>query len=169
MLSEKWRKWLVILTIMLCLYCFTWYANVRFRYEPFCKKLGDESKWDTSYLEKDGFTYSVHKPPFFSFTGNLCISQNTVFNYNLSEQTTIDLIIWPCGINDYEIGVGIVETVTDFDEQSSHSYITNMLLDTNMNLLDNTPENRELYEQNLDKIENLYHLAYDMWGILELE
>lgn len=169
MAKPNWRKPLFILSIAFYLYCSIWSANATFRYEPFCKKLGAGVGGSMSRLEKDSFTYSVHKPPFLSFTGNLGISEHITISSDLPNVTSVDLLIWPRGINDYEVGVGIIETTINTDNQSSHSICTQMMLDENMNLLDDTPENRELYEQNLDKIENLYHLAYEMWGILGAE
>ncbi|MDE5865887.1 MAG: hypothetical protein K2H31_04730 [Lachnospiraceae bacterium] len=97
------------------------------------------------------------------------ISEFITVGGNQSDKMYADLLIWPCGINDYKVGVIINKTTASQDGHSLQGFCTNMMLDKNMNLLDDTPENRELYEQNLDKIENLYHLAYEMWGILELE
>lgn len=167
MLNKKWKKILFTLSVIFFLYSAVWSAYVTYRYEPFRKKLGATVGCSTSLLKRDGYTYSVSKPHFLSFTGNLHISEFITVGGNQSEKMYADLLIWPCGINDYKVGVGIINTTTS--QYSLHGVVTGMMLDKNMNLLDDTPENRALYEQNLDKIENLYHLAYEMWGILELE
>ncbi len=161
--NKIWKKILFVFVIIFVLYNAVWSAYVTYRYRPFCKQLGI----GMTRLEKDSYVYSVHKPPYLSFTGNLGISPYITISYDLPEATYADLLIWPRGINDYEIGVEIIKTTTDIDNLSSHSTCTQMMLDENMNLLDDTPENRELYEQNLDQIEDLYRLAYEMWGILE--
>ena len=166
MLNKKWIKVLLAIGIIFFLYIEVWGTYVIFRYEPFRKKLGDTVGYKTSSLEKDGYRYSVFKPHFLSFTGNLHIADKSI---RQNDEIYVDLIIWPCGINGYKVGVGIYRPTTYYSEYSSYRVVTNMMLDKNMNLLDDTPENRALYEQNLDKIENLYHLAYEMWGILELE
>lgn len=168
MLDKKWKKVLFVLGGIFILYSAIWSAYVTYRYEPFRKKLGTTVGVSKSYLQKDRYTYSVFKPHFLSFTGNLHISEYITVGDDHDETVSADLIIWPRGINDYEIGVGIITTTTYNNGHSTYSICTNMMLDKDMNLLDDTPENRALYEQNLDKIENLYHLAYDMWGILEL-
>lgn len=141
----------------------------------FVKKLDATVDYSTSipqgdgYCIRDGYTYSISKPRFLSLNWNLHISENIIIRDDLFEETTVDLLIWPYGINDYKVRFGITKTTINHDEHSIQSISTDMMFDKNMNLLDDTPENRELYEQNLDKIEHLYHLAYEMWGILELE
>lgn len=165
MSNLKWKKCLFAIGIIFYLYCSVRGAYVHFRYDPFCKAFPARR----TSLDKDSHIYSVKKPPFLSFTGNLVISEYAVFSRDMPEKTTADLTIWPRGINDYDIGVTIIEWTTDFDNHSSRGNATDMMLDEKMKLLDDTPENRRLYEQNLDKIENLYRLAYEMWGILELK
>lgn len=169
MLNKKRKIILFALCVIFFLYSAVWSAYVTYRYEPFRKKLGSTVGCSTSRLQSDGFTYSVSKPPFLSFTGNLHISEYIKVGDGQSEEMSADLLIWPCGINDYKVGIGIIKTTINYGEHSIQSICTDMMLDENMNLLDDTPENRALYEQNLDKIENLYHLAYEMWGILEPE
>ena len=169
MLNKKCIKVLLAIGIIFFLYIEVWGTYVAFRYEPFRKKLGDTVGYNTSSLKKDGYQYSVFKPHFLSFTGNLHITKLPYADNGQNDEIPVDIIIWPCGINDYKVGVGISGPITYYSEYSSHRVITDMVLDKDMNLLDDTPEKRALYEQNLDEIETLYHLAYEMWGILELE
>lgn len=169
-MSKKiWKKILLALSILFVLYNAVWSVYVALRYEPFCKELGSEVGTGMDYLQRNGYTYSVHKPPYLSFTGNLSITENIVYKAESSETITVDLTIWPRGIDDYEVGVGIVQTTINYGTHSINSICTQMMLDESLNLLDNTPENRKLYEENLDKIEKLYSLAYEIWGILELK
>lgn len=161
MWSNKKKRALIIFGILAYLYVFAWGMNANLRYAPFCKKLGAVMGTSTTTLWKEPYTYSVCKPAFLSFTGNLSISETS----SNSNETTVDIVIWPQGISDYEVRLDIFVPV-QVDEYSSHHVAKSMLLDQNMNLLENTQENREMYEQNLDKIENLYHAAYEMWGIL---
>lgn len=169
MLNKKWIKVLLAIGIIFFLYIEVWSTYVAFRYEPFRKKLGDTVGYNTSSLTKDGYKYSIFKPHFLSFTGNLHIYEPADAGNGQNDEISVDLTIWPCGINDYKVMVGIFEPTTYYSKYSSYRVVTNIKLDKNMNLLDDTPEKRALYEQNLDKIENLYHLAYEMWGILEPE
>lgn len=169
MQNIKWKKILLVLGILFVLYNAVWSAYVALRYEPLRKDLGTKVGVGATILQKDGYTYSVHNPPYLSFTGNLSITENIRYSEELSELTTADLTIWPYGLNNYEVGVGIVQTTIDLEAHSLNSICTQMMLDKNMNLLDDTPKNRKLYEENLDKIEKLYNLSYEMWGILELK
>ena len=173
----KWRKIiLLVIVILFVLYNVVWSAFVTFRFESFRKSLGSDLNigldkglgLGVSSIQKDEYTYRVFKPAYLTFTGNLSISENmTVYVNDQPKETyyNVGITIWPRGIKDYEIAVQIIE----FVPASSGGVSFPMKLDENMNLLDDTPENRRLYEENLDKIENLYHLAYEMWGILELE
>lgn len=162
---------LVVLAVLLFLYAALWTAYVAYRYEPFRKALGAGIGASQDILQEDHFTYSVHKPKpvFLSFTGNISITENIVVSAGLPEQVTVDLLVWPRGFDSYEVGIGIVETTTDPTGHTSNSYSHDMMLDENMDLLDDTPENRKLYEENIDKIKNIYRLAYEMWGILGTE
>ncbi|MBD5489717.1 MAG: hypothetical protein HDR13_13165 [Lachnospiraceae bacterium] len=164
MWNSKTKRVLIILGVMACMYVFIWGMNADLRYTPFCKKLGGVTGASATTLWKEPYTYSVCKPAFLSFTGNLGISETS----SNSHETTADIIIWPQGISNYEVRLDIFVPV-QVDEYSSHHVAKSMMLDQNMKLLENTPENVELYEQNLDKIENLYHKAYEMWGILGSE
>lgn len=176
-MSDGKRKKAVLLAaiILFILYNVVWSAFAAFRFEPFRKRLGSDLDIGldkglgsgVSRIEKDGYTYSVFKPAYLTFTGNLSISENMfVYVYDQPDETyyNVVLIIWPRGINDYEVDVQI----TEFEPGSTVGVSWDMRLDENMNLLDDTAENIRLYEKNLDKIEEMYHLAYEMWGILEL-
>lgn len=162
---SKWKISLFFLIFFAFVYCAVWSNNVTSRYEPFCKALGKDVGIGRTTAEKDGYMYSVHKPPFLSFTGNLSISENIVVKENRPAETYVNLCIWLRGMSRYEIEVMLIE----FEDGSSNGTATQFLVDRHGNLLDDTSENRQLYETNREKIENIYRLSNEMWGIPELE
>lgn len=163
--KKKWKFFLTVLVILFIIYNAVWSAYIEFRYAPFSRALG----MNATYLREDGYVYDVMKPAYLQFVGNLSISEVVQIRQGISESTYVDIIIWPKAFNSYKVGASITRYTTDFENRRSHGICNQMMLDENMNLLDDTPENRQLYEQNLEKIENLYRLAYEKWGILKLE
>ena len=161
----KWKIPLFFLVLSFFIYCAVWSDNVTSRYEPFRKALGKDVGVGRTTVEKDGYMYSVHKPPFLSFTGNLNISENFVVKENRPAETYVNLCIWLRGISSYEMEVMLIE----YEAGSSNGVATQFMVDRHGNLLDYTSENRQLYEENREKIENIYRLSYEMWGIPELE
>lgn len=161
----KWKIPLFLLILFFFVYCAVWSDNVTSRYEPFCKALGKEVGASRTFAEKDGYSYSVHKPSFLSFTGNLSISENFVVKENQPAETYVNLCIWLRGISSYEMEVMLIE----FEAGSTNGVASQFMVDRHGNLLDDTSENRRLYEENREKIENIYHLSYETWGIPELE
>lgn len=161
----KWKMPFIFLILFFFVYCAVWSDNVTSRYEPYCKALGKDVGVGRTAAEKDGYMYSVHKPPFLSFTGNLSISENLVVKENQPAETYVNLCIWLRGIRRYEIEVMLIE----FEAGSSNGVATQFMVDRHGDLLDDTSENRRLYEKNRKKIEKIYRLSYEMWGIPELE
>lgn len=163
--KKKWKLFFIVFVILFIIYNAVWSAYIEFRYAPFCKMLGTS----VTQLREDGYIYDVAKPAYLQFVGNLSISEVVSIRKGISESTYVDIIIWPRAFNGYEVGASITRYTTDFENHRSHGICNQMMLDENMDLLDDTPENRQLYEQNLEKIENLYRLAYEKWGILKLQ
>ncbi|MBP3204260.1 MAG: hypothetical protein J6M66_02410 [Lachnospiraceae bacterium] len=154
--------------LLFLLYCVAWSAYSALRYEPF--RAGFPVGSNT--VEEDGIEYGVYRHGFPAWTGNLSIGPKQKVDRGRPEEVGVSLIIWPRGLHDYEVAAWFWELVPDESGTMQVSVRHAAMLDAQMKLTDsveNTPETRRLYGENMSKIEELYRLAQERWGILEVE
>ena len=145
-----------------------WSIYVVIRYQPFVKALEGQN-----YLEEDRYTYYVKKPTFPSFTGNLAISDNTKITLDEGDDIYSYLIIWPRFWGGYGVAANVGKTMVDYDDRQSHTDVYGIMLDENRKPDYSVPdvyeiytENKELFDSNMYRIDNLYEKAYEKWNIL---
>ncbi len=166
--KEKLSYLIFILILLFLLYCATWTAYMSFRYEPFRAGFPIGS----NVVEEDGIVYGVYKHGFPTWTGNLTVGSKQKVDRSRPQEVGVSLLIWPRGLHDYEVAAWFWEVVPDENGTLQVAVRHVAMLDERMNLTDsveNTLETRRLYEENRGKIEELYRLAYERWGILAAE
>lgn len=160
-MSRKIKKGIIIISVAFVLYNILWVFYVNYRYNPFCERFEKGS----NIFRKDGFTFYVDKPNYLSFTGNIAICEDVIVSYGQTEAYVADLVIWPKGLDQYEVGVSVGVTTVNVEEHAAHTEYINILLDENGGLKEYSAENALLLEDYKDKIDHLYELAFDMWGL----
>ena len=166
--KEKGSYFIFILLLLFLLYCAARTAYMSLRYEPFRAGFPIGS----NAVEENGIEYGVYQHGFPAWTGNLSIDPKQKVDRSRPEEVGVSLLIWPRGLHDYEVAAWFWELVPDENGTRQVAVRHVAMLDERMNLTDsveNTTETRKLYEENRDKIEELYRLAQERWGILGTE
>ena len=166
---KKYLKiFLTVVIGVLIAYAFIWSIYVQVRYKPFVKALDGQK-----YLEEEGYVYYIKKPSFPSFTGNLSITESRNLTKEDNECIYAYLIIWPRFWGGYGVAANVGKTTVDYDNRHSHTDAYGIMLDENRkpdysvpNVYEIYTENKELFDSNMDRIDNLYERAYEKWNIL---
>ncbi|MDO4554807.1 MAG: hypothetical protein Q4B70_06660 [Lachnospiraceae bacterium] len=91
----------IIIILFIC-FVFIWMFYVTITYTPYIKALNETGVIKS--VREDGYTYGVVKPSFLSFTGNLYISQDSVFHMDEgTAEDCIGILIWPRLLKEDEI------------------------------------------------------------------
>ncbi len=96
------NKVLVILLAVLFLFGIwnlAWYVITTHRYSSFMENI-PKNEWGLYFIEKDGVMYSVKKPDYLSWTGNLGV---------VDRAKNEALIIWPSISGRYKYGIRILK------------------------------------------------------------
>ena len=163
----------VIIIVFLIVYNGIWYYCYSI-YKPFMDVVGKDEYGRYAFTDENKTMYYVAPPKYFiEFYGNLAISDFRKSDLKPGD-ILVDMIIWPSVKGTYEVGIVLQiteETETKGDSKSGSYSITtkdvSFELDENMNFLkEYSDEDKKLFEENRDTIEQYYQKAYDMWGIL---
>lgn len=167
-MNKKIKIILLALLGVMILYTTLWSAYVTVRYSPFIKAQGGQK-----LLEKDGYVYYVKKPTFPSFTGNLSIAESRRIKPH-DDGIYAYLIIWPRAFGGYDVAANIGTTTVDIENRSSHTFAYGIMLDEDRkpdysvsDVYKIYAENKELFDNNMYRIDDLYEKSHEMWGILE--
>jgi|GEM_PF-6988005 len=159
---------LICAASVLITYAAIWSIYVVIRYQPFVKALEGQN-----YLEEDRYAYYVKRPTFPSFIGNLTVSDNRKTTLDEGDDIYSYLIIWPRFWGGYGVAANVGKTTVDYDNRHSHTDAYGIMLDENRkpdysvpNVYEIYTENKELFDSNMDRIDNLYEKAYEKWNIL---
>ncbi|AVD54719.1 MULTISPECIES: hypothetical protein [Heyndrickxia] len=103
-MKRKFRlKYIFIIVITLfVLWNLCWFTITTIQYHKYVKAV-PKNKWGTHAIRKGNYTYSVKKPDYLSFTGNLAVSRED------QKDKMEDLIIWPTMTGGYKYGVRLQE------------------------------------------------------------
>ncbi|UAC48328.1 hypothetical protein K6959_17700 [Bacillus aquiflavi] len=105
-------------------------------------------------MEKDGYYFSVKKPDYLSYTGNLAITNKT---------NDLSIIIWPLLTKGYEYGLQMTS-----DDQTIYHIIVDSDLkyvdDKNSKFIDKTVANK-IIKDNKTEIEAMVSKAHNIWNI----
>ncbi|MCR5608392.1 MAG: hypothetical protein K6G26_04955 [Lachnospiraceae bacterium] len=143
------NKLLVIwgsVVFIIAAYSLVWYIV---SYKPYAKYEEGFKEFDKSgkklYVDNEGYTYSVKKPDYFTWTGNLAI---------VDMEDKASLIIWPID-NGKNMEVGVIIEDNGVSNQIE-------LKDKKTAVYD---DQQELVNQYNEQIEILYNKANEVWGI----
>ncbi|MBA4538844.1 hypothetical protein H1Z61_17380 [Bacillus aquiflavi] len=150
---KKYKKIIVALTILIVLYNISWFSVYFFKYHSYTKNfpITENGKY---LLEKDGYYFSVKKPDYLSYTGNLAITNKT---------NDLSIIIWPLLTKGYEYGLQMTS-----DDQTIYHIIVDSDLkyvdDKNSKFIDKTVANK-IIKDNKTEIEAMVSKAHNIWNI----
>lgn len=152
--ERKTLSFLIIMVAAFAIWNLVWFSTITITYDKYTKVV--PKNWaDVHVMTKDeGFMYSVSKPGYLSFTGNLVI-KNT--------KTNEALFIWPKIFDgNYKFGLKYIEN--DIAERvyiERNGKVTNKLAEKYGYGLDviNSVENRQ------EEIQDYFNRANEMWGI----
>lgn len=153
---KKKRIYIVVIVVIVMVINILWFLN-NSMYNSY--KKGFE-KFKTCYnMSTDEYDFTVKKPDYLSFTGNLAIA---------NKKDTVSIIIWP-GVfmkQPFEYGVMI------YDEVQQHGYM--IYVDENMNFLESeknqiSPEQKadanKVLKKNKHELIKLLNQAKVLWNI----
>lgn len=150
-------KIFVVIVIIFIVYSVLWYINSMF-YEYPSKEYG---KFDGYYVKTDmnGFSYTLSRPGYVSFTGNYAIT---------NADDTLSVLIWPRNLfnNDNIYGVQIYDEATEhgymFYVDSDFSYI-----ETSANRFseDDISQIRYLLDLNTVQLKQMHRLIKNEWKL----
>lgn len=140
------RKILTFIVILFIFWNLIWLLITTFKYHHFVEVI-PKNKWGLHMKKEDGYLYSVKKPDYLSFTGNLAIS--TKDNQEL-------LLIWPLVSGGYEYGFKLQKDGDAFE----------IYIDDKLNPI-NKKDQFALQKVNDYKsdLENLLTKAKNMWQL----
>ncbi|KGP81371.1 MULTISPECIES: hypothetical protein [Paenibacillus] len=140
---------LIIIVSIFALWNLSWFLITSIKYHKFVEVV-PKNEFGVHLLKKDdGYIYSIKKPGYLSFTGNLAIS-------NDDDQES--LIIWPLITGGYEYGFSIQK-----DRETYEFYVDD---DDNMKPIDeNDPAAIEKMEEYKLELEELLSKAKEMWQL----
>lgn len=125
----------------------SWFLITTIKYDKFIKDLPKVEGSSYGMKKEDGYNYSVKKPGYLHYTGNLAVSN--------SKKGEL-LIIWPLISGGYEYGVRIEE-----DGEAYEIYV-----DENMKPIDkNDTYAVQNIEQHRAGVEKLFSKANKMWQL----
>lgn len=138
---------LVFIVLIFGLWNLSWFLSTTIKYDKFVEVV-PKNEFGVHFLEKeDGYIYSVKKPGYLSFTGNLAVS---------NDEKQESLIIWPLITGGYEYGFSIQK-----DGQPYEFYV-----DENMKPIDKDDSVAiEKVEEYKVELEELLSKAKEMWKL----
>lgn len=152
----------IFLTVLLSAFAVfnvVWFAYRQIRYSPFTENVPEiHGVYLTS---KDGISYSVSKPSYLTFTGNLALTD---------EKTTEGLLIWPEFPSGYKYAA-VIEARTEKENGREIPVLAHIMIDENGNWIDDSEnygkKEREIFEEKQEEIKEWLRLANEMWNLEE--
>lgn len=142
------KRTIVIVLALFLILNVIWYIFTTQRYGPFVEAV-PLNGMGIHYIEKDGYSYSVKKPDYLYYTGNLAVNHPDHKN---------SLIIWPEVNGEYTLGFRLQENEEAFE----------IYLDENMSPLEEYEESdiaSQKVKEHQKEINDLMSKADEMWDI----
>ncbi len=140
------KKLLVIALSMFIIYNLVWFLTTTIKYDKYTKAV-PKNEYGLHYTVKDGYTYNIKKPFFFSFTGNLAVTKNGAGK---------SLIIWPKIFGGYTYGFHIRKDESDYQ----------IYVDKNYNPINKDDEvTVQKVNECKTELEELFSKANEMWQL----
>lgn len=147
MIKINGKKILIFIILVFVVLNISWFSITSIKYNKFIKDLPKFGPGLAYGTLKDGYNYSVIKPNYLHYTGNLAVSNS---------ETGELLIIWPLIFGGYEYGIRV--------EQDGVGY--EIYVDENMNPIDKDDTYAvQAIEKNKAGIEALLSNANEMWPL----
>lgn len=131
----------------------SWYVYVSKKYTPFTKVVPKDRYGSHHIVDSDGYNFSVSKPMYLFFTGNLAV---------VSPDATYTLIIWPEVFGGYEYGLRVQ------DESGGYE----IMVDAKGNALRIDGQSDREFEQtvavienNKDNIQTIFEKVHNLWDL----
>ncbi|MFD3158846.1 hypothetical protein ACFIJ5_18720 (plasmid) [Haloimpatiens sp. FM7330] len=141
------KKIIIFIILVFAVLNASWFLITTIRYNKFVKDLPKVKYGSYGTKKEDGYNYSVKKPDYLHYTGNLAV--------NNSEKGEL-LIIWPLISGGYKYGVILQE------KQESW----NIYIDENMKPIDkDDPYAAQKIEEHKAGVKALISKANEMWNL----
>ncbi|MDW7617788.1 hypothetical protein SC499_24720 [Peribacillus simplex] len=124
----------------------SWFLVTTFKYDGFVEPI-PKNKWGLHFIKKDNYVYSVKKPDYLYYTGNLAVD-------NTEKQTS--LLIWPLISGGYKYGFRLQE-----EGEAYEIYVDKNMEPTNKDKGD--PDAVQKVEEHKAELEELFSKANEMW------
>lgn len=147
---KKSKRIIIVVAVLIVLFSglnIFWYAYREYRYNPLIENIPEN--YGIRIVSIDGYSYSVTKPGYLEFKGNLSLTDE--------ENPSGGLIIWP----EFPKGYTVAVTLPDGETNVS------VYIDADGNYLPekNSKNRKELYDANYDTVIDLITRANNMWGL----
>ena len=145
----KKKKILIFIIFIFVTLNISWFSITSIKYKRFTDVV-PKNEHGVYALYKDGYSYSVKKPDYLHYTGNLSIVNN---------ESGYNLILWPLLSGKYEYGLIIVDNEMGYE----------IYVDENMKPIDKDDLfYAQLIEENKAAIEEIFSKANEMWNLKNL-
>ncbi|MGB7606452.1 MAG: hypothetical protein WBL93_13355 [Lutisporaceae bacterium] len=147
MMKITGKKIIVIIIAIIVVYNLSWLSITTIKYNKYLKVI-PKNQWGLHFIEKeDGYLYSVKRPSYLSFIGNLGVVDN---------KNGDALIIWPLISGGYIYGVRLQKDGTAYE----------IYVDENMEPIhkDNTYE-AQIVNKYKTELKELLSKANEMWKL----
>lgn len=150
---------LAVLLVLFAVYNAVWFAYREIRYSPFTENV--PKTYGVYLTSKDDISYSVSKPSYLSFTGNLALTD---------EKTTEGLIIWPEFLSGYKYAA-VIEARTEKENGREIPVLAYIMIDKDGNWADDSgyfgKREKEKFNEKQEDIKEWLRLANEMWNLEE--
>lgn len=138
------RKIIAAVFLTIVIFNVFWLSYREFRFNPFVENIPKQH--GTYITSTEGYTYSVSKPRYLKFNGNLALINN---------ESDLTLIVWPLFPKGYRYAVILEHSTVEID------YEANLV---NLNDKSNNNINSEI-NKNKESIKDLLSVANNMWNL----
>jgi hypothetical protein len=142
------KRVIIIVIVLFLILNAIWYIFTTQRYSPFTDAV-PLNDMGIHYIEKEGYSYSVKKPDYLYYTGNLAV------NHPDRESS---LIIWPEVNGKYTLGFRLQE-----NEEAFEIYLDEKL--TPLEEYEDTDVASQKVKEHQKEINDLFSKADQMWNI----
>lgn len=148
---------LAVLLGFFAVYNAVWFAYREIRYSPFTEKV--LKTYGVYITSKDGISYSVAKPSYLRFKGNLALTD---------EKTMEGILIWPKFPSGYEYAA-VIETHTVKENGREIPVLSYITMDEDGNWKDDSiffgKREKDKFSEKQEDIKEWLSLANEMWNL----
>lgn len=148
--KSTWIKVVIgIILLMFIIWNVMWFSYTT-KYSAYTETVPRNELGLYLVTDAEGYNYSVKKPIYLSFTGNLSV---------VHLEKEIDLIIWPNWNGEFEYGVRLTDG----------SVTREIMMDRTFTPYDDydDPQAKELIAKNIDSIKEIFLKAEEKFGVMD--